>query len=113
MNIYSFTKQLNINMSNSLNSKVNRTATQWKMRAKQDRANRRSIIRAQEFALELLDYMESNNIEQIELAEKMNVSPQQVDEILRAKGNLTFDGLDKIAFALGVTISSPKIEVIK
>ncbi|MDT0690297.1 helix-turn-helix transcriptional regulator [Salegentibacter sp. F188] len=98
-------------MTNNLNSKVSKTATHWKVRAKNDRANRRNINRAQEFALDLMEFMETHKITQKELANKMEVSPQQVNKILRAKANLTFDTLDKIADALNVTISSPKIEV--
>jgi transcriptional regulator with XRE-family HTH domain len=99
-------------MNKKLNKVVIKTATKWKERAKQDRNNRRNITRAQAFALELLDYMDLNNIKQNELAEKMGVSAQQVSKILRAKSNLTFDTIDKIGDALEVTITSPKIEKI-
>ncbi len=96
-------------MEKNLNKVVIKTATRWKERAKQDRANRRNISRAQAFALELMDYMDLNNIKQNELAERMGVTAQQVNKIVRAKSNLTFDTLDKIADALEVEISSPKI----
>lgn len=96
-------------MDKNLNKIVIKTATKWKERAKQDRANRRNISRAQAFAMELMDYMDLNNIKQNELAERMGVTAQQVNKILRAKSNLTFDTLDKIADALVVEISSPKI----
>ncbi|MHB0756772.1 helix-turn-helix domain-containing protein [Polaribacter sp. M15] len=98
-------------MEKNLNKRITKTATSWKARAKKDRANRRNISRAQEFALELLDYMDLHNIKQIDLAKKMDVTPQQVNKILRAKSNITFETLDKIADALGVIISSPKIKV--
>lgn len=96
-------------MTENLNTKITKTATRWKERAKQDRKNRSHISRSQAFALELLDYMEANDIKQKDLAERMGVSPQQVNKILQAKANLTFDTLDKIAAALEITISSPKI----
>lgn len=96
-------------MKENLNKVVSKTAKQWKVRSKQDRANRRDITRAQAFALELMDYMDAHNIKQTELATKMGVSAQQVNKILRAKANLTFQSLDKIADALGASISSPKI----
>lgn len=92
------------------NKPIVTTANQWKIRAKNDRKNREDITRAQAFALELLDYMDATNITQVELAKKMCVSPQHVNKILRAKSNLTFETMDKIARALGVKISSPKIE---
>lgn len=99
-------------MGKNLNKAIAKTATQWKARAKQDRINRRNITRAQAFALELMDYMDLHNIKQVDLANKMGVSAQQVNKILRAKANLTFETLDKIADALSVDISSPKIKTI-
>lgn len=100
-------------MGKNLNTIVTKTATQWKTRAKQDHSDRRNIKRAQVFALDLMKYMEMHNIKQTDLANKMGVSPQQVNKILRAKANLTFDTLDKIADALAVHITSPKIKTIK
>ncbi|UKM65671.1 helix-turn-helix transcriptional regulator [Flavobacteriaceae bacterium GSB9] len=100
-------------MGENLNKIITKTATQWKTRAKQDRNNRRNITRAQAFALELMDYMDLHNIKQTDLANKMGVSAQQVNKILRAKANLTFETLDKIADALEVNIPAPKIREIK
>ena len=85
-------------------------AKQWKEQARTYKENRKQIRRAQSFALELMDYMEEQGIKQNELAKKMGVSAQQVNKILRAKSNLTFDTLDKIEEALGVTITNPKIK---
>lgn len=100
-------------MKKNLNEIITKTAMQWKTRAKQDCNNRKNITRGQVFALELMEYMDLHNIKQIDLASKMGVSAQQVNKILRAKANLTFETLDKIAEALEVNISSPKIEAIK
>lgn len=100
-------------MEKNLNNIITNTATQWKTRAKQDRNNRKNITRAQAFALELMEYMDLHNIKQTELADKMGVSAQQVNKILRAKSNLTFETLDKIADALEVNITSPKIKLVK
>lgn len=97
----------------NLNKFVSKTATQWKERAEKDRKNRRKISRAQEFALSLMDYMDDQGIKQKELARLMDVTPQQVNKILRAKSNLTFETIDKIEEALGVTISTPQISVIE
>jgi transcriptional regulator with XRE-family HTH domain len=96
-------------MEKNLNKVITKTATQWKERARKDRSNRRNITRAQAFALELMDYMDVHNIKQVDLANEMGVTAQQVNKILRAKANLTFETIDKIADALGVKISSPKI----
>lgn len=97
-------------MGKNLNKIATKTAKRWKERAKEDRKNRRNISRAQAFALELMDYMDLHKIKQVDLANKMGVTPQQVNKILRAKANLTFETLDKIADALEVNITSPKIE---
>ncbi|WP_419212583.1 helix-turn-helix transcriptional regulator [Maribacter sp. X9] len=93
----------------NINKIATKTASQWKERSKRDRTNRKQISRAQKFALELLDYLEDNKITQKDLAQRMDVSAQQVNKILRAKANLTFETIDKIGVALGVTISTPTI----
>lgn len=98
---------------NNLNKYISGTAKNWKEQAKNYTDNRKEIRRAQKFALELLDYMDEHDIKQIDLAKKMGVSPQQVNKILRAKANLTFETLDKIADALGVEITTPKIKRIR
>ena len=95
---------------NNLNDFITGTATQWQRQVEYYHNNKRKIKRAQRFALDLMDYMDAHNIKQKDLAEKMGVSPQQVNKILRAKSNLTFETLDKIEDALGVTISNPKIK---
>ena len=94
----------------NLNQIATKTATKWRKRAKQDKVNRKKISRAQKFALDLLEYLDDCNIKQKELAELMGVSPQQVNKILSAKANLTFETLDKIEDALELTISSPIIK---
>ncbi len=99
------------NKEKNINKTVTKTATAWKARAKQDKSDRRTNTRAQSFALELMDYMDKNGIRQNELAQKMGVSAQQVNKILRAKSNLTFDTLDKVERALGVIITPPKIRM--
>ena len=96
-------------MEKNLNKRITKTATSWKTRAKKDRDNRKNISRTQAFALDLLAYMELNGLKQKDVAKKMKVSPHQVNKILRAKSNITFETLDKIADALGVVVSSPKI----
>lgn len=98
-------------MSNNFKPRVKETAKQWKVRARRDRLNRVNIIRAQDFANDLLDFMESQNITQLELAQRMGISPQQVNKILQAKADLTLETLDKIAIDLGVTISPPTVQL--
>jgi transcriptional regulator with XRE-family HTH domain len=100
-------------MEKKLNKIITKTATSWKTRAKKDRDNRKNISRTQAFALDLLEYMELNGLKQTDVAKKMKVSPQQVNKILRAKSNITFETLDKISAALGVVVSSPKIVASK
>jgi len=97
----------------NLNNIVTGTAKQWAGQVATYQNNKRGIKRAQHFALDLMDYLEEKKISQKELATLMDVSPQQVNKILRAKANLTFDTIDKIAEALGVTISSPTIIAVK
>ncbi|MGO1584787.1 MAG: helix-turn-helix transcriptional regulator [Mesonia sp.] len=93
----------------NLDNIVTGTATEWAGQVATYKRNKKDIKRSQQFALDLMDYLEENEISQKELATGMDVSPQQVNKILRAKANLTFDTIDKIAEALGVNISTPQI----
>ena len=54
------------------------------------------------FAESILELMHKKGISQVELAEKMGVSPAFVSRIFNAPPNLTLKSISKIALALGV-----------
>jgi ribosome-binding protein aMBF1 (putative translation factor) len=55
-------------------------------------------------ALRVLSILDERGMSQTELAEKMGVSRQQVTKILKGEENFTFETIDKLEKALGVTL---------
>lgn len=67
-------------------------------------ANRKWLREAQKVALKILDRLDELHWTQKMLAEKMNVSPQQVSKIVKGKENLTLDTLSKLQDALDIKL---------
>jgi len=59
---------------------------------------------SQAIALRILRTLRAKNISQKELAEKISVSPQQVNKIVKGKENLTLETIAKLQTALGVSL---------
>jgi transcriptional regulator with XRE-family HTH domain len=59
---------------------------------------------SQAIALRILRTLRAKNISQKELAEKISVSPQQVNKIVKGKENLTLETISKLQTALGVSL---------
>ncbi|MBN9383476.1 MAG: helix-turn-helix transcriptional regulator [Chitinophagaceae bacterium] len=72
------------------------------------RAKKRSHKKAREnarlVAIRVLTILRERNMSQTELAEKMSVSRQQVTKIVKGQENFTFETIDKLETALGVTL---------
>jgi len=72
------------------------------------RAKKRSHKKAREnarlVAIRVLTILRERNMSQTELAEKMGVSRQQVTKIVKGQENFTFETIDKLETALGVTL---------
>jgi transcriptional regulator with XRE-family HTH domain len=59
---------------------------------------------SQEIAFIVLEKLDELKMKQIQLAEKMNVSPQQVSKIVKGNENLTIETIDKLQRALGIKL---------
>lgn len=66
--------------------------------------NRAWLRKSMAIALKALTAMKAQGITQKELAERMKVSPQQVNKILQGHENLTLETITKLETALGITI---------
>ncbi|HLO44261.1 MAG TPA: helix-turn-helix transcriptional regulator [Leadbetterella sp.] len=65
-------------------------------------ANRAWLRKSQSIAIKILSTLKTQGISQKELAEKMGVSPQMVNKILKGSENLTLETISKIEIALGI-----------
>jgi transcriptional regulator with XRE-family HTH domain len=65
-------------------------------------ANRAWLRKSQAIAIKILSTLKTQGISQKDLAEKMGVSPQMVNKILKGSENLTLETISKIEDALGI-----------
>lgn len=76
----------------------------WREKALQRRDNREWLRKSQAIAARVLESLRSQSITQKQLAEKMQISPQQVSKILQGQENLTLQTIAQLEAALGITL---------
>ena len=76
----------------------------WLKEVQEKQANIGARTNARKVALRVLVILDERGMSQAELAEKMGVSRQQVTKILKGEENFTFETIDKLEKALGVTL---------
>lgn len=89
-----------------LDSKASSTPSKWRERAEFRRQNRKWLKRSQNIALAILERMDELHINQKELAEKMGVSAQYVNKVLKGNENLSLETIDKFENILGINLIS-------
>lgn len=87
-----------------LESKASATPSKLRERAEWRRANRDWLRKSQQIALNIMTHMEQQRLTQKELAQRMGVSPQYVNKILRGSENLSLDTISKVERVLGVEL---------
>lgn len=68
------------------------------------KANKNWIDQSSKVAINVLETLRAKGLSQKDLAEKMNVSAQQVNKIIKGKQNLTFETVGKLENALGISL---------
>jgi len=76
----------------------------WKAEADYRRANRAWRRKSATIAFKVLEALRVQGLSQKDLAEKMEVSPQQISKIVKGHENLTLDTIVKLEMALGIKI---------
>lgn len=93
---------------NNLNKKLSALASgkpsDWKAKAKYRRDNRDWLKKSAAIAVKVLDALKEQELTQKDLAERMGVSPQQVNKIVRGQENLTLQTIIKLELILGIHI---------
>ena len=97
---------------NNLNEKLSTLAatqpSDWKAKAKYRRENREWLKKSAAIAVRVLDALKAQNLSQKELAERMNVSPQQISKIVKGQENLTLETISNLELALDIQIIDEK-----
>jgi len=78
--------------------------SEWLQKAKARAAAESWLKHSQQVAIKVNAYLKTRQIKQIQLAEMLDVSPQQVSKILKGKENLTLATIAKIEEVLGIEI---------
>ena len=73
--------------------------------AKFRKDNREWLTVSLKIAIKIRKILKDKNLKQIDLAERMGVSPQQVNKILSGKENLCIETIAKVAKALDLSFS--------
>lgn len=76
----------------------------WLKKARYRRENRGWLRKSQEIAIRVLGVLDEKGMQQKELAEAMDVSPQQVSKIVKGKQNLTLQTISKLEQVLGISL---------
>ncbi|HLR25298.1 MAG TPA: helix-turn-helix transcriptional regulator [Fodinibius sp.] len=77
---------------------------QWIKKARYRRANHGWLRKSQEVAIKVLQTLDEKDMQQKELAEAMDVSPQQVSKIVKGKQNLALQTITKLEQVLGISL---------
>lgn len=97
---------------NNLKEKLSHLASDqpsdWKAKAKYRRENREWLKKSAAIAVVVLDALKAQHLSQKELAERMNVSPQQINKIVKGQENLTLETISNLEIALGIQIINEK-----
>ena len=103
----------------SLREKLNKIAEEgpsnWLEETGKELAEQGSRKKSRQLALRVLQLLHQQGMTQTQLAERMRVSRQRVTKIVKGQENFTFETIDKLEKAFGVTlmtIESTKQETV-
>ncbi len=78
--------------------------SKWRENLEYDKKNWEWLKMSSNVAFAVLEVLDHRNMTQVELANKMGVSRQQISRILRGQENLTIETISKLQTALGVKL---------
>lgn len=89
-----------------ITDKINKLATtsDWIEKANKRQENKEWLKHSQKIALKVLRTLRKEKISQKSLAERIGVSPQYVNKIVKGKENLTLETISKLEKALSIDL---------
>lgn len=76
----------------------------WKAKAQYRRDNREWLKRSATIAIKVLDALKAQKLTQKDLGERLDVSPQYINKIVKGEENLTLETITNLELALGIQI---------
>ena len=92
------------NLNEKLSTLASGQPSNWKAKAKYRRENREWLKISAAIAVRVLDALAAQDLSQKALAERMNISPQQISKIIKGQENLTLETISNLEIALGIQI---------
>lgn len=92
------------NLKEKLSKVASDQPSRWKAKAKYRRDNREWLKKSAAIAVKVLDALKAQELTQKDLAERMNVSPQHINKIVKGQENLTLETITNLELALGIKI---------
>lgn len=92
------------NQKNSFEALLTPEGSGWKVKAQERKKNKEWRSLADKIAVTILKHLRDNNLTQVELAKRLDVTPQYVSKIVQGRENLTIENICKIQQALGVQL---------
>ena len=93
-----------MNLNEKLKKITSENKSNWLKEAQEKQVNTGARRNARNVALRVLEILDERGMSQVELAEKMGVTRQQVTKIVKGHENFTFVTIDKLEKALNVTL---------
>jgi ribosome-binding protein aMBF1 (putative translation factor) len=85
-------------------NKVVSKKSDWLEKAEWEIANENWLNKSARIAIKILRTIRAKDITQLQLAEMLNVSPQQISKIVKGQENLTILTLTKLENALNISL---------
>jgi transcriptional regulator with XRE-family HTH domain len=93
-----------MNNLEKLNKALSTEKSNWEAEARWRAANEDWLSVSFDIAVRVLDTLQAKGMTQKELADKMGVSPQFVNKVVKGQENLSLETIAKLSRALGVSL---------
>lgn len=106
------------NIETKLDAVLSKEKSNWRDKAKFRIEHKSWLQHSRQIALKINTTLKDKGLTQKQLAERLEVSPQQVSKIMKGNENMTLETIAKIEYALdvsliNVTISETTLEYIQ
>ncbi|MCD7969355.1 MAG: helix-turn-helix domain-containing protein [Alistipes sp.] len=85
----------------------------WKEKAEWRKKNKEWLKKSQYVAIKVMNYLRDNDLSQKYLAERMQVSPQQISKILKGTENLTLETISNLESVLDIQLFPTDIHTVR
>lgn len=85
----------------------------WKDKARQRNVDKLWLKKSRAIAFRVLDALKAKKMTQVQLAKLLDVSPQQVNKIVKGRENLTLETISKLEDALSISLFVMPNELIE